>query len=241
MIRRRYRRRSRKPMLRRRRRFPYRRRSYNYTFATDRRRSRTVRAAIPMTKTVRMRYCERVNIDAGAGTIAEYTYRANDVYDPNETGTGHQPMGLDQWFQFYNKATVIGSKIKLTWITPSATITAGTFMVGIQQSNSNTLSLDQQGLLESSQVHSRILGSSDTGKGIQSVVHTYSPKKWFNVRNPLDESDLACTDSSSPTRQCYWNCYVQALDESTDVPSMNGIVQISYTVVFSEPKELAQS
>lgn len=39
--------------------------------------------------------------------------RLNGIFDPDFTGTGHQPYGYDQWKTFYNKSTVFASSIKV--------------------------------------------------------------------------------------------------------------------------------
>jgi len=38
-----------------------------------------------------------------------YNFRANSVFDPNSTGTGHQPYGHDLWQQVYNHYRVVRS------------------------------------------------------------------------------------------------------------------------------------
>lgn len=71
----------------------------------------------PQQKIVRHKYCENVTLPAagvpGAGTV--YAFRANSTFDPNKTGTGHQPMFRDELAANYAYYTVIASFIKVTW------------------------------------------------------------------------------------------------------------------------------
>jgi hypothetical protein len=61
-----------------------------------------------------MRYTEYLELDpTNAGAIEIHQFRANSIYDPNLTGAGHQPLGHDQWQTFYDRYTVIGSKINI--------------------------------------------------------------------------------------------------------------------------------
>jgi len=46
-------------------------------------------------------------ISVPAATVsAQYIYRLNDTYDPDYTGTGHQPMYRDQLFALYSNCVV---------------------------------------------------------------------------------------------------------------------------------------
>lgn len=41
-----------------------------------------------------------------AGAEFDYVFRANSLFDPDLTGTGHQPRGFDQWATFYGQYKV---------------------------------------------------------------------------------------------------------------------------------------
>ncbi|WP_219929646.1 hypothetical protein, partial [Achromobacter pulmonis] len=61
--------------------------------------------------TCRMIYAERaftVNPGVG-GTVDTHIFRANSVYDPDESGVGHQPTGFDQLMEFFQYYTVVAA------------------------------------------------------------------------------------------------------------------------------------
>ena len=61
---------------------------------------------------VKMRYFSQVTFDFdGTNGGLAHVYRVNNIYDPNETGTGHQPMGFDQLNAFYKRYLVNGCKV----------------------------------------------------------------------------------------------------------------------------------
>jgi hypothetical protein len=62
-----------------------------------------------------LRYAETYTLTTGtAGVIGSIqTMALNSVYDPNVTGTGHQPYGFDQLSTFYNNYIVHGCRWRL--------------------------------------------------------------------------------------------------------------------------------
>lgn len=55
----------------------------------------------------KLRYTELVTLaDAVGGVAKNYQFNLNSIYDPNYTGTGHQPYGRDTFATLYNKYRV---------------------------------------------------------------------------------------------------------------------------------------
>lgn len=52
---------------------------------------------------VRLKYHEDWS---SPGTTYDYVWNLNSIFDPNRTGTGHQPYGHDQYLTFYNRYRV---------------------------------------------------------------------------------------------------------------------------------------
>lgn len=77
-------------------------------------------SGFPDTLVTTLRYVDQRGFDAGAAADTSYTYRLNDIFDPDFTGTGHQPMGYDQLAAVYNRYQVLSSDIKLV-VTGQAT------------------------------------------------------------------------------------------------------------------------
>jgi len=61
-------------------------------------------------------YCETISLTSGSETnVAVYEFSANSLYDPNKTGTGHQPMGRDEVAGMYQNYHVSGGTIEVTY------------------------------------------------------------------------------------------------------------------------------
>ena len=58
--------------------------------------------------TVRLTYADALNLAvAGAAGSTSYIWRMNSIYDPDFTGTGHQPLMRDLWASQYDYYTVL--------------------------------------------------------------------------------------------------------------------------------------
>lgn len=86
-----------------------------------RRQARTVNVnsalqPIPQRYICKLKYAEDVTTDGLTGT---WRFNLNSLFDPNQTGTGHQPYGFDQLATLYNKYRVISCGWRIT--SPSST------------------------------------------------------------------------------------------------------------------------
>lgn len=48
------------------------------------------------------------------GTVYDHVWNLNSIFDPNRTGTGHQPYGHDQYLTFYNRYRVFAVSYNLS-------------------------------------------------------------------------------------------------------------------------------
>jgi hypothetical protein len=59
-----------------------------------------------------------VNIPSGPG-FTDYLFNLNSLFDPNRTGTGHQPKGFDQLAALYTRYRVYQTKAQVSLIVSS--------------------------------------------------------------------------------------------------------------------------
>lgn len=60
----------------------------------------------PARRTTVLRYVEDFTLNPGVATSAVNVFSINNLYDPNFTGTGHQPMFFDNYAALYSKYRV---------------------------------------------------------------------------------------------------------------------------------------
>lgn len=79
------------------------------TFATYKRPGQIV----PDRCRTNLKYCEGIAYRVPMASADVYSYNLNSVFDPNLTGTGHQPMGFDQLKTLYGRYRVYNCKYKV--------------------------------------------------------------------------------------------------------------------------------
>lgn len=63
--------------------------------------------------TVKLSYADNFRHDVNYGNPARQVFRTNSIFDPDFTGTGHQPMFRDLWASMYDHYTVLACDIEL--------------------------------------------------------------------------------------------------------------------------------
>lgn len=210
---------------------------------------------LPDMQKVRLRYVEVISIDpAGSGVVASYAFRANSIYDPNYTGSGHQPSGFDQIAPYYERCHVIGAKARLEYTpTNSSTsvVPAWATITCDPNLRTSTVYTSTSDWLE--KVNSRKLlcgmyynNGDYGGTYVKPFTYAYfTPKKlgMISTREYLADQDAACTytsDISDESKMAYFN--INVCDWSGGNPdAMSFTVTIDYTCVFSARLTVPQS
>lgn len=183
-------------------------------------------------------YDSNITLTSSLGGLALYNFSANGIYDPNVTGTGHQPIGFDQMMSMYEQYTVIRSRIKVTFVAASDPGRVAITLAPDTTSPGTISAAMENGLLSTTTV----TGSDAGAHRVKSLTLTCDVPKYFGkpYSSVLGDSTLYGTITSNPSEQVYfqilaWDPY-QAIDFSVAID-----VTISYDVMYWEPKKLASS
>lgn len=195
--------------------------------------------AFPTNRIVKMRYCTPFQLDSTSGYV-EQAFRANGLFDPDFSGTGHQPLGHDQWSVFYNRYTVLGSKITIRAISPSSD-NPSVYGVYLHETSSPGATAYTT-LVEQGKSQWRYIQNAINGNVPSKCSMTFSAKKWFNIADVKDNSaTYGALFGSDPTIQAYYICWTSAWDDTADVPPLNFVAIIDYIVLLGEPREIPAS
>jgi len=233
-----YGKRSRKSSFKRRKTYPRKRSSH----APSRRRkvsrftaitSLTAPIAPPYRTSMLTYYESGLSLNPSTGSTATWVFRANDLFDPNLSGTGKQPMNFDQWMTLYGRATVLWSQIEV-WA--SSQDASRMFTVTVLPSIASSVTATADTLQETPGARFKTFTGFQASKAIGYVKNSRKTRTMFGLKDVIDEKQFACTlTTNTPTDYTwYWIIQVQSADAAID-PSPIGLqVRIKYITRFTE-------
>lgn len=182
----------------------------------------------PMRMRTQLAYAESEIPLAPGYYYGSYVFSANDIYDPNVTGGGHQPDFHDALATLYNNYICVGSKLYLeVHNTAVQAVEVGVFCVP-----------SALGSLTSGQIRQRANKSAIVARngdeGDTCVIElSFSPK---DILPPgTADSTTAAAFGSQPAQRVFYDIHFASPDAST-LLSLRFNVQIVYDVICCNPK-----
>lgn len=203
--------------------------------------------ALPNQIICRFRYSEEITINPGVGVTTAYVFRANSLYDPNYSGTGHQPAPYDQMKLFYKKFKVIGSKITVRPVLANASYETLNCYLGIINSKTATdyaSYTSVSNLLESKwgkrfkTIGNYTSMSAPNKKDAGYVSSTWSLKR--DETRIATDNDFAHPSATNPTEARYFEV-VNSSVAGNDPASHDYLVTIDYIAICMDPEVITQS
>lgn len=199
------------------------------------------RAPCPPRALVKMRYNTPITLDVGVtGIAAIHAFSCNGCYDPDATGTGHQPMGFDQWSSFYQRYQVLRSKITVTFFATADPLQRS--IVGIRTNAQTTLAYSTAATIcETGDVAYAPLTFATGGNNVARVTKHFDARQQFGARGIIGEDALSALITANPSEQYYFIVFAAPASPGDDTPEIDCQVQIEYEVLFSSPREMSSS
>lgn len=182
-------------------------------------------------------YYEVVSITTGVSAAGNYVFSANGCYDPNITGTGHQPMTFDQMMLSFDHYVVKNAVCTVTFRNSSTTLP---LVVALSLNSGSTPITDYTRLAENGTIVRERMPQYPYTGSTATLKYAMNMAKFSGVPNVRDNPDLAGTAAANPAEQSYfhlsgWN------PETADQVTFSGEVFIEYDVVFFEPRKNSSS
>lgn len=198
---------------------------------------------IPSRMNVTIKYCERIVLNPTVGTADNYVFAMNNAYDPNVTGTGHQPAGYDTWTTLYNRYVVTRSSIKIT-VFPAGVValpTQNQFLVAIVPSRTASTFSDIQLALEQDYVRT---GHVALYSDPVTVSHSMDVASFVGLPGGddfLTNDYYGGNTGGGPTYQPTWTIVCQCGDTTSNGEPIPIVVNLQYQVTFLNPNPAVTS
>jgi hypothetical protein len=197
------------------------------------------RAPFPDRSIQKLKYVDMIQLDATTAVVpAVWNFSCNGLWDPNQTGTGHQPMGFDQYATLYNHYHVMESYIKVIFMAPDDVGSGAKHaaIIGIMRNNDASDSRSTKDRLEeSSTVYDVIHGD---GPGTKQLTLGYKEKAIF----PVDKrGDTHGAINANPQEQTSFQVFCAAITTGNDPSPIKAVVEINYLCEFYERQDLVGS
>jgi len=174
-------------------------------------------------------YVEFFTLDSTSGVPAYYLFAANSCYDPDQTSTGHQPRGFDQYMAMYQYGRVIKSDISV-----KAVIQAGVSVPSLLSIDCTT----QSGIKS-------ISTQNENGTSVQTTMSTPAGGKDAAVLNHRfnanwktpkeDLSNLRFTASADANTLQWFHIQLAPIVTAAQIKA-DCFVKINYMIEFYDPK-----
>lgn len=198
---------------------------------------------VPASKLVRLRYCQYITLDPGAGQLNRHVWRANSIFDPNQTDSAgdHKPLGYKEWAVFYDHYTVVSSRIVAKFVSQSDSGTLGNGVCGIILTDSTASLPDLETLTEQPKTSTALLTSSN-GIGKVTVSKNFSAKKFFGLQSIKDNRSLiGASMATNPNEDAYFSTFYSSTSAVYNPVAITVQVVIEYLVYYTERKTLTVS
>jgi len=181
-----------------------------------------------------LHYVDQVTLNATSGLTDTFFFSCNGLFDPNITGTGHQPLGFDEWSAIYQKYRVLKSKITVHFV-PNTVTTDSQAICGVRTQNAS-------GNVNNLQRNIELPNSRYTI--VSGDLNPRTVSCYWNINqlaSKTDEQNMNADTTANPLQDEYFVIYYGSMDVIQDPLPVRCLVKIDYTVRFFDTRTLQQS
>jgi len=198
---------------------------------------------IPVSQMIEFPYVQTVQMDPTSGAPTVQLWNLTGMYDPDNTGTGHQPMGFDQWVGlFYNYYTVVEAFWDVIVMSQSATGTGQALIVhGLADDSS--VSTDPATLWENPTFTITPLGSIGSSHDVVRFHGHLDIAKHFGITREalISAADHAGSSSAIPVQNVFLQIVAASNNTTVNPDNIVTWTKLRFKAVLTERRELPQS
>lgn len=187
----------------------------------------------PTNMTVELHYEDTFRLYTGTTAYATHVFRGNSLYDPDFTGSGHQPRYFDNYSAIYGRYKVLASTMSAEVLNQSSTAGAVLSMIPLTESIPAT-SLEDMAELPNAKTTRPIPILSRISHRLSTSITT---QKVCGLRpGQVNDEDWSAAYNANPTQIWYWTVGAFSMDKSTSVDCIVR-VSVKYKAVFYDRKD----
>lgn len=190
---------------------------------------------LPATMSTKLAYEQTFSLNAASLADITYGFRLNSLYDPDYSGTGVQPAGLDQWANFYARYSVTSAKITVTFMNYDTQPKNCSVCCTMDPTTANLTYLKMKTTVPSK---TTLIGPVSGGHDMK-ILSIYASYKGMTGQDPNSDENTQ-TFGTNPSRPVYFFLAVSSVDGTT-APYCYVKVHVDYYVTFSYKKILGDS
>jgi hypothetical protein len=189
---------------------------------------------MPDSFTTTLEYTDVVKFSSNTSPYATYVFRGNSLYDPDYTGTGHQPLYFDTLMAVYSKYKVISVTVNISFIGLSGFC----YVVPL----SEILSSGPNVPTYAEYVRGRVATTGNAAiQPSRPIRAKYTTQSILGLTNQqLQDDTYSGTASTNPTSIWYVHLFFTHSDLVTNA-SMTAFVSLSFTSVFYDRNVITPS
>jgi len=198
-------------------------------------------SAFPLRVRRILRYAQTNNLDVANFGSALQVFRANSLYDPDFTGSGHQPNGFDQLMVAYNHYTVTRARINVRVLqvgTGGGAIEPGAIVLGYSDNGNFMASqADYPTAVEKRNVFASAFYGNATSTGNTFTISGSLDIAALLGKTPqqlIEMANLRGDSSNNPAEVFYFE--VGLFSFSSNPGAITVISTVEFDAVFTEPK-----
>lgn len=147
-----------------------------------------------------LRYCDIITLTSTSGAFAKNIFRWNSTFDPDLTGTGHQPLFRDTFAAIYDQYAVVSASIEVQFINNSTS----PLVCGLSNEDSSNTPSTVDAVMEQAEGQHQLLPPQTGSLSSHTFRMNWDCKKMLRIdpfasetyktavgSNPTEESDVA--------------------------------------------------
>jgi hypothetical protein len=184
--------------------------------------------------TTELRYHMTTPLNSTTGSVAKQGFRWNSCFDPDYTGSGHQPLYWDQYTAMYDNYVVSDARAVVKF----ANASNAPFIVGVSTDDDTTTSSTIDTLCEQNHSMSTLLPPQT---GSLSAIEFHPNWNYETVigDNPFASQGAKTAIGADPAQISLLNCFAATADASSSSCYVD--VYLYQKVTFTELKTPTQS